>query len=419
MTYRWFGCVLILCVVTLGYAETARDRRHDRIHKRLKETAHLKYNYFAPSVHIRYHHPESKVTYRAYYNEIRVERTVRHTYFCTIGFDVGYFGIQDHGSGHIAIFSVWDKGGGKNNSSAVDKADRTEVTFTHSKATSSRFGGEGSGAKTMMPFAWEVSKTYAFLVLLTPLENGTLYTAWISEKGKAWEKVATYKTVMTKKALRGFHSFIEDYVRNGKTGQESRLAFYPEQGAMTSAGDWQRIVHGSGSIADDVIQNGHSGVRENVFFSQSGADTADFGTQPKRFSIVPSEEVLAIDLLPQECSLKVIRNGQGLNDPERQDAWKKVEFNLDQLDRDGLRGPTDGKVALSYEFCIPNTDDAKAQVRAIDRTVQFMPGSRGRIGATKQQCLCVGATHQENYRAVLLSLAELSYVEQIIECHFE
>jgi len=105
--------------------------------------------------------------------------------------------------------------------------------------------------------------------------------------------------------------------------------------------------------------------------------------------------------------------------PDVRDTSLKIEFDLTRLDRDGLRGPPDGKVAVSYEFCIPNTDDCKAQVRAIDRTVEFMPGSRGRIGATKEQCLCIGATHQANYRAVLCSLAELPYIERIIECHFE
>ena len=101
------------------------------------------------------------------------------------------------------------------------------------------------------------------------------------------------------------------------------------------------------------------------------------------------------------------------------DTSLKIEFDLTQLDPEGLRGPPDGKVAVSYEFCIPNTDDCKAQVRAIDRTVEFMPGSRGRIGATKEQCLCIGSTHQTNYRAVLFSLAKLPYIERVIECHFE
>ena len=290
--------LLICSVISVTYGESDRVRRHEKIRQQLSDTTHLQYNYFAPSVHISYHHPDPKATYLAYYNEIRVEQTVKHTYFCTIGFDVGYFGIQDHGSGHLAIFSVWDNRGGKNDSAAVDKADRTEVIFTNDKAKSSRFGGEGSGAKTMMPFAWEVGKTYAFLVLLTPQEAGTIYTAWVSEKGNAWQKIAAYKTVMTKKQIRGFYSFIEDYARNGETGQKSRTAIYPDHGAMTRAGTWQRITTGAGTIADDIIQNGHSGVKENIFFSRSGADTANYSTWPKRFSIEAPEHAFIINQLP-------------------------------------------------------------------------------------------------------------------------
>jgi hypothetical protein len=104
--------------------------------------------------------------------------------------------------------------------------------------------------------------------------------------------------------------------------------------------------------------------------------------------------------------------------PDANNALQKVEIDLSILDEDGLRGPADGKVSISYEFCIPNTDQCKAEVRAIDRTVQFSPGSGGRIGANKNQCLCIGSTRKD-YRDVLQALAELPYIERIIECHFE
>jgi hypothetical protein len=99
-------------------------------------------------------------------------------------------------------------------------------------------------------------------------------------------------------------------------------------------------------------------------------------------------------------------------------SWRKVELDLTRLDKNGLRGPPDGKVSLSYEFCIPNTDKCKAEVKAIDGTVRFMPGSSGRIGAGKHECLCIGTTRAD-YRDVLGRLAELPYVKRIIECHFE
>ena len=103
----------------------------------------------------------------------------------------------------------------------------------------------------------------------------------------------------------------------------------------------------------------------------------------------------------------------------RRGAGQKIEIDLTRIDADGLRGPPDGKVAVAYEFCIPNTDACKNRVRAIDGTVQFMPGSRGRIGAARHQCLCIGSTHQERFREVLQSLAQLPCVDRIIECHFE
>lgn len=101
------------------------------------------------------------------------------------------------------------------------------------------------------------------------------------------------------------------------------------------------------------------------------------------------------------------------------DAARKIEFDLSALDADGLRGPPDGKVAVSYEFAIPNTEECRARVKAIDPSVRFMPGSRGRIGARPEQCLCIGSTHQPNFRKVVAALAGLDCVERIIECHFE
>ncbi|PKL43474.1 MAG: hypothetical protein CVV41_10470 [Candidatus Riflebacteria bacterium HGW-Riflebacteria-1] len=108
-----------------------------------------------------------------------------------------------------------------------------------------------------------------------------------------------------------------------------------------------------------------------------------------------------------------------LEKPAVLNSWRKIEFAVSLLDEDGLRGPSDGKVAVSYEFCIPDNDVCRAEIKAIDKTVQFMPGSRGRIGAGKGECLCIGSTHQDDFHNVLRALAEKSYIARIIECHFE
>lgn len=100
-------------------------------------------------------------------------------------------------------------------------------------------------------------------------------------------------------------------------------------------------------------------------------------------------------------------------------VWRKVKIDAAQVDADGLRGPPDGKVAVSYEFAIPNTSAYRDKVRTIDQTVRFMLRSQGRSGVTGQQCLCIGSTRQKDWRQVLCALAGLPFVERIIECHFE
>jgi hypothetical protein len=94
-------------------------------------------------------------------------------------------------------------------------------------------------------------------------------------------------------------------------------------------------------------------------------------------------------------------------------ALAKVHLDLAAINADGLAGPPDGLRAVSYEFCIPSTEEAVAAVTAIDRTVEVMRGARGRIGCSKEQYLCVGSTHQPGHRDVLLRLARLDYVAAI------
>lgn len=103
----------------------------------------------------------------------------------------------------------------------------------------------------------------------------------------------------------------------------------------------------------------------------------------------------------------------------RRPAPADVAVDLTTIDDEGLRGTGAGRVAVSYEFAIPDTPAARDAVRRIDRSVEFMPGSRGRVGATAGECLCIGSTHQPGWRDVLARLAEFPGVERIVECHHE
>ena len=114
------------------------------------------------------------------------------------------------------------------------------------------------------------------------------------------------------------------------------------------------------------------------------------------------------------CELRIERAPA---DVPRQSA--KIEIDLAAIGPDGLRGPPDGKVSVSYEFAIPDKPECRAAVKAIDETLEFMPGSRGRVGAGPGQCLCIGSTARPDWRQVLDRLAALPYVERIVECFFE
>jgi len=100
-------------------------------------------------------------------------------------------------------------------------------------------------------------------------------------------------------------------------------------------------------------------------------------------------------------------------------ASPKITFDLDQIGEDGLGNHPGSKVAIDYEYCIPADEQHAALVRKIDPSLKIMKRSRGRIGCNENQWLCMGNTHQENWRKILLKLAEEEFVQQIDRTFFE
>jgi hypothetical protein len=97
----------------------------------------------------------------------------------------------------------------------------------------------------------------------------------------------------------------------------------------------------------------------------------------------------------------------------------KITFDVSGIDSEGLQGPPGGQVAVSYEFCIPDSPQASAEVQRVDPTARCTAGSRGRIGCTPEQALCIGSTHQANWADVLNALAALPFIERIDRSYFE
>lgn len=97
----------------------------------------------------------------------------------------------------------------------------------------------------------------------------------------------------------------------------------------------------------------------------------------------------------------------------------EIGLDLGRLDGDGLHGPPDGRRSLDYEYCVPDTPAARAEVANIDASARFLPGSPGRIGCGRDEILVLGNTHQPGFREVINALADLPSVERIIEAHFD
>jgi hypothetical protein len=97
----------------------------------------------------------------------------------------------------------------------------------------------------------------------------------------------------------------------------------------------------------------------------------------------------------------------------------KITFDLHQLDETGLYGPPGGQRSLDYEFCLPQGEAYTQAVVAIDPSLNFYPGSRGRRGCTDQQILAIGNTHQPNAQRILMELAQLDYIDRIDRVDWE
>ena len=124
--------------------------------------------------------------------------------------------------------------------------------------------------------------------------------------------------------------------------------------------------------------------------------------------------VLAVAVAAGACSAP--EKTPSATEPE---IMQKIRFDLDALNKDGLYGPPGGLRAMDYEFCIPAEKKYIDEVRRIDPTVTVQAHSPGRIGCGEDQVLCIGNTHQENFRQVLYKLASLPYVQRIEPCYFE
>ncbi len=256
-----FCCILALafCMAGIANADEAVDRFHIG----------------ARSVHAWHPAPDAEWAY----GEATIEKSVPGSYFCAVGFSCGYFGIQELIDGSkVAIFSVWDPGDPFDFAARPDSVDekiRTRNTYAGEGVKIKRFGGEGTGGQSMMPFEWKIGETCRFAVnVRKDGDHRAAFTGYIYRDG-AWFKMATFSTLQTKgdPAIRGIYSFVEDFRRTPESRQQVRRASFANFFAKPAGGEWKAIEDGRFTADKNPILTVDAEVVENGFALITGGAT--------------------------------------------------------------------------------------------------------------------------------------------------
>ncbi|HLX59772.1 MAG TPA: DUF3472 domain-containing protein [Planctomycetota bacterium] len=230
----------------------------------------------ARSVHLGYTIPApdgAKPGADMFYNEATVEQSTNGTYFMACGFRSGYFGIQELKNKKIVIFSIWDPGK-QNDPNSVKAEDRVKTIYQGDGVEISRFGGEGTGAKSIFAYDWKANETQRFLITTKIEGTATTFAAWfyLNDK-KEWKHLASFQAVDRAINLNGLYSFIEDFRRDGKSVDEPRRARYGNGWVRTLDGQWRQLVKAKFTGDATQLDNNDAGVTtEGDFYLATGGD---------------------------------------------------------------------------------------------------------------------------------------------------
>lgn len=224
------------------------------------------------SVHLGYDAPPST----AFYCEAIVDQTAPGTYFCVIGFRQGYFGIQELGDGKkVAIFSVWDPGS-QDDPRSVDQDKRVQVLHAGEGVRVSRFGGEGTGGKSMTDFDWKVGEKLRFMVKAEPKEDRVAYSGYLYlPQESKWKHLVTFATLSSAHLIRGQYSFVEDFRRNGESAKQVRTARFGNAWSLTEEKKWVPITSAKFTGDSNPVMNIDAGPAAELFFLKTGGDTTN------------------------------------------------------------------------------------------------------------------------------------------------
>jgi len=236
-----------------------------------------------PSVHLNYPFADS-IKAEWFYNEVTVPagQDVTGSYFMADGFGEGYFGMQvNSASERRILFSVWSPFT-TDDPKSIPEDMQVKMLKKGTTVHAGEFGNEGSGGQSYMRYGWKAGTTYRFLLHGRPDgDSSTTYTAYFyAPEEKQWLLLASFKRPKTNTYLKGFHSFLENFIP--EQGDSTRKVFFSNQWIRDISNQWLPLstarftydntaAHGYRKDYAGGVENGAFYLKNCGFFNESTA----------------------------------------------------------------------------------------------------------------------------------------------------
>lgn len=244
-----------------------------------------------PSVHLAYQVPQN-TNAEWYYNELTVPRNEDKigSYFMANGFGEGYFGIQVNSpTERRVLFSVWSPFT-TDDPKSIPESHKIKLLKKGKNVYTGEFGNEGSGDQSYFKYDWKAGNTYKFLLHGAPQSNNsTTYTAYFfAPELNQWLLIASFNRPETNTYLKGFHSFLENFIP--EQGDQSRKVLFNNQWVCDNKGMWSEINTArftNDNTGAKEYRMDFAGGEENGFFYLKNAGFFNHYTTPKQIFTRP------------------------------------------------------------------------------------------------------------------------------------
>jgi len=203
-------------------------------------------------------------------NSVMIDATAPGTYYETHGWNfgsdslgAGYAGIQDTGTSHNFIVSIWDF----SPSLQLNDAAWIPPGGTYGR----RFGGEGTGFQIINPGrvgdVWQLGVWSTIVTRSMRSGTGSIVAAWSLNHGSGlWTLQGVHRTPAVLEFKNSAIAFLENY--SGRVVNEHRRMFTRDGGKRTTTGIWQPFTKG---WYDGPNPFGNGGKVGSAFFMEMGS----------------------------------------------------------------------------------------------------------------------------------------------------